>query len=141
MDIKIVIRTTTKSALKTENRVINSAHILMVSSEFMHFPLFPPLFVLFSFNHVLLSFLLFIHGKAGWSFQSKKGKGKKKNRKKPTTSSSNWPTWRLETTRGSKRYEDNRGFIKMFSSLPEERAVRTGREGEGGREIIWPKQV
>lgn len=76
MDIKIVIRTTTKSALKTENRVINSAPILMVSFEFMQFPLFSPLFVLFSFTRVLLSFLLFIHGRAGCSFQSKKKGGR-----------------------------------------------------------------
>lgn len=82
MDIKIVIRTTTKSALKTENRVINSAPILMVSFEFMQFPLFSPLFVLFSFTRVLLSFLLFIHGRAGCSFQSKKKGEKKKEQKK-----------------------------------------------------------
>lgn len=74
MDIKIVTRTSTKSALQTENKVINSALILIVSFEFMQFPLFSPLFVLFSFTHVLLSFLLFIHGGAGWSFQSKKEK-------------------------------------------------------------------
>lgn len=126
MDIKIVIRSTTRSSLKTENRMINSAPILMVSFEFMQFPLFSPLFVLFSFTRVLLSFLLFIHGRAGCSFQSKKKKKKKRTEKNPTAPSSNCPTWRLETTRGSKRYEDNRGFIKMFSSLPEERAVRTG---------------
>lgn len=54
MDIKIVTRTTTKSALQTENKVINSAPIMMVSSEFMQFPLFSPLFVLVSFTRVLL---------------------------------------------------------------------------------------
>lgn len=55
----------------------------MVSFEFMQFPLFSPLFVLFSFTRVLLSFLLFIHGGAGWSFQSKKKKKiQKKNKPK-----------------------------------------------------------
>lgn len=101
----------------------------------MQFPLFSPLFVLSSFIRVLLSFLLFIHGRAGYSFQSeKKNKPKttqNRTERKPTAPSSNWPTWWLGTTRGSKRYEDNRGFIKMFASLPEERAVRTGWEGEG----------
>jgi len=81
MDTKIVIRTTTKSALKTENRVINSAPILMVSFEFMPFSLHSPLFVLFSFTRVLLSFLLFIHGRAGCSFQSKKKEKKKRTKK------------------------------------------------------------
>lgn len=54
MITKIVTRMTTKSALQTENKVINSAPILMVSFEFMQFPLFSPLFVLFSFTRVLL---------------------------------------------------------------------------------------
>lgn len=54
MGVKIATGTTTKSALLTENKVINSAPILMVSFEFIQFPLFSPLFVLFSFTHVLL---------------------------------------------------------------------------------------
>lgn len=110
----------------------------MLSFELMKFPLFSPLFVLFSPTLLLLSVLLFIHGRAGCSFQSKRGGGEeKRTEKKPPTTvpSSNWPRWRLETTRGSKRYEDNRGFIKMFSSLPEERAVRTGWEGGKGNHL------
>lgn len=54
-------------------------------------------------------------------------------------STSNWPTCLLGIIRGSKRVEDNRGFIKMLSSMPEERAVRTGVRSRGN--IIWPKQV
>lgn len=75
------------------------------------------------------------------AFNQKKRKKKQKKKKTKTTAlSSNWPMWRLETTRGSKRYEDNRGFIKMFSSLPEERAVRTEREGEGEGKSSGPNK-
>lgn len=129
MFIKIVTRTITKHGLKTVSNVINSAPTPMVSCEFIHFPLLSSLFVLPPFYQCAF-IISVVYSWQSWLLLSIKKKKRQKEKKKAAPSS-NWPMWRLETTRGSKRYEDNRGFIKMFASLPEERAVRTGWEGEG----------